>query len=795
MLSMLVAGMLCAFISSAQVVKPSHPRIFIDASVITKLQNRATANTPEYQELVTRIAAVNGYTPQQLLTVVYEGQHYAFYYALSYYATGNISHRNSAVAIFEEYFNNYTTDSSMYWDSGFESRSTLVDVATLYDWLYDYLPEPFRTNVRNRIVYWSNWIRYQPSSYGIWGLPYFYEGNNYSMGHFCGMAAAGYAIQTEDNANGDDLIALVDSLLPVFTQYANTRLKGGDANEGWSYGAGYAFSFFRALALIKTATVASTDHFTSITYDEDVAHFLPTASLPNLTHMLPEGDWARESTGKLWDYHRIVGDLVSTYSNDSVSRGIASYWAKEVVPVTSFEVTAYRWYPFLYSNREETSINYKLNNVLPLSLYTDTSGTDQFIQRTGWGSNDQWISYRAGGRYGDHAHNGSGHFSLFENGWLLIDNNILTSSGIEGMDSSHNCIHFAGMNDSEMYPFNDYPQAEHSLNKAAEFTNDYTFLWSDATPIYAARASYFNTVNQSERKFMYLPGARVMAVFDMTEINSLAYPKTFGVHFNGNPTLSADSSYSFYANAQTTAYVHTCYPLNKSVTKMGNLIRVGNSQNQLKDYFMHFMHTQPNGNPAATVVPVNRDNNRMIISNYFGSFYEQPAKNYCVLFSADDPAYSYDSLLYELPYTPSKVITNYVAGMLPLTTYYVSFTINGSEIEVRVTPTNHAFSIAVQSSAAGVLVFDVPFVVSVPETENNAVFAYYNSAQQIIEIVRTNYLENQLCKLYDAEGKLIYSVHAAGNRTVIPAQGFSAGVYILQMENVNCIQTKKIAVY
>jgi len=499
-------------------VKDFHPRILIDSAMILTLENRAIANTIEWQELQTRISGVDGYSSVEIMDDVYEGQQYVFYYSLSFYASGNTVHRDSAVSLFQEYFTNYTVDSAMFFDSGYASRSTLVDVSIMYDWLYAYLPEPFRTDVRTRLILWGNWLLTQPNIYGIWYQPYYDEGNNYTMGHFTGLTHLGFAIHSEDPVNGNKFINVADSIRPFLMDFTNTRLQHGDANEGWGYGAGYAANYFKALAVFKTGTENNLDHFANTTYDEDVMKFLPHATLPNLTHMLPEGDWARESTGELWDYHRIVADLVSSYSNNPTSQQIAVFWANETVPFSSFAVTAYRWYPFLFSNQEITPIDYRtLPDYQTNFIYTDTSGTDQFVRRTGWTSTDQWVSYRAGGRYGDHAHNGSGHFSVFKNGWLLIDNNILTSSGIEGYDSMHNCMHIENMNSFEMYPFNDYQNAEHSFGVRRDFTNEYSYLWTNSAPIYIARSFVYNNIDKNQRQFFYIPGINKIAIYDIVE--------------------------------------------------------------------------------------------------------------------------------------------------------------------------------------------------------------------------------------------------------------------------------------
>ena len=778
-------------------VKTSHPRILLDATIIPKLQSRAAANTIEYQQLMTRISAISGYNAQYIMTNVYGGEQYAFMYALSFYANGNTAHRDSSISIFKEYFYKYTKDSSMYFDSGYESRSTMVEIAMLYDWLYNYMSPTFRNDVRARLILWADWILTKPNIYGIWTGPYYYEGNNYTMGHFVGITSVGFSIHSEDNVNGNKFISKADSIRPFLMNYTNTRLKGGDANEGWGYGAGYAVNYFKALAIFKTATTNGQNFFLTTTYDEDAAKFLPFATLPNLTHMLAEGDWARESSGELWEFHRQAADLISSYSDDAIAQQTCLFWANETVPFNKFAVTAYRWFPFLFSNKEITPLDYRTQTSFQTNyIYTDTIGTDQFIRRKGWTSNSQWVSYRAGGRYGDHAHNGSGHFSIYDNGWLLIDKNIYTSSGIEGMDSMHNCIHFHKMNNFEMYPFQE--PIEHSAGVRRDLNQEYSYLWTNSAPIYKARSAVFNCVVKNERQFMYIPGIDKIAIFDITKTNNTS-KNWFGLNFNGTPALNTDSTYSSYSNSQKTVYVKTCYPLNKSVVTFSNSVRVGYKTTQQQQYFMHLVSVQPNASTPPTILSVNKDNGRVILSDFYGSYHAETGIDYCILFAGDDISYNHDSLIYQVPVT-SSVLHSYIAGLKISAGYYVSFSypVNG-QIRVKVSVQNHGNAILYTSSTGGILSFNVPDNVGISEKKNaeHPYHTFYNKTREEIYIEAEDISNSNFkIKIYDMLGKLILEENTQNtNQTVIPTSGLNNGIYMISIQNETRSFTKKLLIY
>lgn len=798
--SLLIILLLNSYFNTAQIaVKQSHPRILLDSAIITKLQSRASNNTIEYQQLVTRINGISGYNSQYIMNNVYGGEQYAFMYALSFYATGNTAHRDSSISLFKEYFNNYTTDSSMYWDSGYESRSTMVEIAMLYDWLYNYLTPGFRNSVRSRLVLWGNWILTKPNIYGIWTGPYYYEGNNYTMGHFVGITSVGFAIQSEDAINGNRFISKSDSIRPFLMAYTNTKLKGGDANEGWGYGAGYAVNYLKALAIYKTATGGNVNHFTNTTYDEEAIQFLPFASLPNLTHMLPEGDWARESTGELWEFHRLVADIISSYSNTNSSQQIAAFWGKETVPFNRFAVTAFRWFPFLYSNQEITPVDYRTQPFYQNNfIYTDTLGTDQFIRRTGWTSNSQWVSYRAGGRYGDHAHNGSGHFSVYDNGWLLVDKNILTTSGIEGSDSMHNCIHIAKMNNFEMYPYKE--PIEHSASIRRDFSSEYSYLWSNSAPIYKARASVFNNVEKNQRQFLYLPALGKIAIFDNVETSSANDKKWFGLNFYGAPSFSNDSSYNFYSNTTKRVYVHSCYPLNRTAYIYGgNSIRISNRSQQKRDYFVNLISVTSNSSTPLNVLAVTKDNGRVLLSDFYGSYHQDINKDYCILFAGDDPTYNHDSLIYEVP-ASIKPLRSIIAGLNISSNYFVSYTTPSANIiRVKVTSQNHTTAVQHTTSSGGILAFDLTNFSGINDhTLNPAQFyTYYNSLTQEIHIENLNpSFDPYRISIYDTFGKLVLDGLMVNEKIkTIPTGSLAKGLYILSIDNSKTQSKFKLSIY
>lgn len=364
----------------------------------------------------------------------------------------------------------------------------------------------------------------------------------------------------------------------------------------------------------------------------------------------------------------------------------------------------------------------------------------------------------------------------------------------------HNCIHVQKMNNFEMYAINDYISAEHSINKRRDLNNEYSYLWSNSAPIYLKRGTVtFNNVNQNERQFFYIPGINKIAVYDIVKTTNSTYKKWFGFSFYGTPTLSNDSSYSYYSNSQKTAYVHTAYPLNKSVTKFGRSIRVNNSAAQSKDYFMHLVSTAPNAAPPLNVVSLNKDNGRVVVSDFYGSYHQDAVKDYAILFASDNTTFNYDSLVYDIPFS-NKPIHSYIIGLDIQFNYYVSSSLaSNGDIRIRVNKQNHANSTMYQSTSGGVLSFDLLDYVGIKENKNanSDYHIYYNSLAENILIENLAALQNNKVSVIAMDGKEIMQAIPFNTKAVsINTNGLAKGIYIVKITSAtNSVSTQKLIIY
>ena len=84
--------------------------------------------------------------------------------------------------------------------------------------------------------------------------------------------------------------------------------------------------------------------------------------------------------------------------------------------------------------------------------------------------------------------------------------------------------------------------------------------------------------------------------------------------------------------------------------------------------------------------------------------------------------------------------------------------------------------------------FDIDMT-SVYEIETETISAYPNPTNGLINI---NATENSTIKLFDINGKLVFSEIASNNTTLINITHFENGVYILSVENNGIAKNKKI---
>ncbi|HID38705.1 MAG TPA: hypothetical protein EYP36_04230, partial [Calditrichaeota bacterium] len=309
-------------------------------------------------------------------------------------------------------------------------------------------------------------------------------------------------------------------------------------------------------------------------------------------------------------------------------------------------------------------------------VFTDSSGTGQFVQRTDWGQNAAWVSFRAGGMYGDHAHNGNGHVEIWENGWLVIDQNILSSSGILIPDHAHNRVQIEPMSETWNLPDNPYNRAEHAEIPRREFTSSYSYIWENSTNVYQRQKN--NTATKTERQFFFLPQPKIVITFDIAATNSASNYKKNRWHFYGSAGRSGNVI--SYSNGTSKVFCHPLYPLNPSISLDNNVLDIEYTNAAVKNYFITVLYTTAANASALSVQGISRDHGNVQESDVYGAAIARGNTSYSVVFKSDDPGFNYNHIAYNMEIYDFSY--HYLAGLDKETTYYVTLSSNANTLNV-----------------------------------------------------------------------------------------------------------------
>jgi len=668
----------------------SHPRIWLDEKKIAALKAARTASTDEWDRLDARCQAYWDWSADDILDDYFAQYEYMLHYAVAHYAGAGAGYMsracNIAVRMAER-----TDDTDIAFDSDYRSRSYLVHLAAAYDLCYDSLTVSERSTIATRLKSWTAHVA--ANGYARYGSLYYEPGNNYAAGHMNGMLFASLALWESDSTTMDDYYD--DSILALedMIDFMEGRLWAGDPNEGWSYGGGTLQNWFYAMGGRYTAE--RVDHWTDIDFEENVIKVLHYFMLPDKEHILPNGDWARESTGLIWSNHRSCSDQISTYSDDATTRNLANAWSALAYPVADVH-NFYVWNPFLFHNESVTVVDFE--DVAPYSTtlhyFTDSSSAGQFVGRTGWETTDTWVSFRAGGMYGDHAHNGNGHFEIWKNGWLIIDDNIKSYDGTGIPDYAHNCVQFPTVSDDWNLPSYDYHEAEHAEIPYRDFTDDYYYIWENSDLVYSLQGD--NTSTKAERRFIYVPEADIVWTFDIANTTTSTTDVQCRIHYNG--TLTASSGDWYYSNGTSRINTHCAYPTS-GVTGTIGAGGYSTTANIKLDLQYDDAGTEKYFLVAHYINSTFLTDQDISITDGYGSAIVKADTTYLALFT--------DGLSGDVEFTHNDNTKTkyYIDGLNASTTYYITNTDNGSTRTINISTNSAGSDFSANSSSQAMLYF------------------------------------------------------------------------------------------
>lgn len=359
-------------------------------------------------------------------------------------------------------------------DSYLYVGSMLEDLALTYDWCTNPTTDAaLRTrwaNYANQAV-WNVW-NYTTASWGghafAWsGWSVDDPGDNY---HYSFLRAAmywGLASNSSPCVTGVTCLNyLTNTRWPEQIAYT-AGIPGGGSQEGTAYGLSHRelFTLYRVWHDATGSDLANANaHLT-----DSIAWWIH-ATVPTLDRVAAIGDQARVSEPVIYDYHRHLMLEARYLTNDATARENASWWLHSI------------------SDQDmQSSFNYRHNllsagdaGTPPAALTYYASGTGQLFSRTGWDTRAMWLNFSAGPYVQSHAHQDQGAFTLFEDDWLAVTENIWTHSGIQQGTDTNNVVRFE--NAGTIVPQHEGTTSTMTVTPGANGT---VHAVADLTPAYA----------------------------------------------------------------------------------------------------------------------------------------------------------------------------------------------------------------------------------------------------------------------------------------------------------------------
>ncbi|MEO5560732.1 MAG: hypothetical protein ABIO49_12525, partial [Dokdonella sp.] len=305
----------------------------------------------------------------------------------------------------------------------------IEDVALTYDWCASFVSPSQHThwNTYAEQTVWNIWNHDNAVWSGHshpwpgWGVDD--PANNY---HYSFLRATLYWGLASNSATWKNL--LQNQKWPEEETYT-AGVVGGGSQEGTGYGTSHRtlFTLYRVWNDSMHVDIGNANaHLAS-----SIAWWIH-ATVPTLDHVAAIGDQSRASQPAIYDYHRELVLEARKISNDATAKANASWWLHSI------------------SVQEmQSSFNHRHNllgtgpaGTPPTALTYYAPGTGQLFARTGWDRGAMWMQFAAGPYLQSHAHQDQGSFTLYQDTWLAVTENIWTGSGIQQGTETNNMVRF-----------------------------------------------------------------------------------------------------------------------------------------------------------------------------------------------------------------------------------------------------------------------------------------------------------------------------------------------------------------
>ncbi|KAG2393099.1 hypothetical protein C9374_009676 [Naegleria lovaniensis] len=335
-------------------------------------------------------------------------------------------------------------------------------------------------------------------------------------------------------------VKLRNQLIPLF----NSELVSGGSLEGTGYGTSHK-ELFTLYDWWQRSTGENIANLMPHTYNslQWILHHL----VPTLDYLAPVGDHARDSTAAFYDYHRhYILVVCSLYPTSPLARVAKTILSKSSIPMMTGGFNRYIDFMFDINNVEAAPTND--TNFITTSFRGDSTGI--FATRSSWESDAVYAQVMCGPFSQSHAHRDQGSLLLYKKGWLAIDENFHTHSGIQQGESFHNMVRIESSTGTILQQ-----KLNTVCNMSAISDNSYySYSLSKVTPSYGGQSA----IQKVEREFIFLKPSTVVVLDRVVTTTSSNSKRVWMINFSSAPTLSGNTI--TYNNGKSILKVHTLSP-------------------------------------------------------------------------------------------------------------------------------------------------------------------------------------------------------------------------------------------
>jgi uncharacterized protein DUF4962 len=612
----------CSAPAPAYIVRPEHPRIWLNPEVLGRLRAKAAGGSLRWLALKKTCDDGLRY-PSGADTTIQN-------YALAYQVTRNSAYADRAIALMTASISHGMT--SVTADQGYGARSVLPAMAVGYDWCYDRMTPEQRAAFRLQMEQWADWVWPETNPVRATGWAVRAPGDNYFHG-FMMTWLVGLALY----GDSDKAPGYIDLARQRWQEQVRPYLErfgaGGYPMEGTSYGAGSLFRIFWYLAAHSTATDEDLFQAPGFNWPREAITAKLYLTTPTLDRVYPGGDQARDSQAHLSDYDR-GAFLVALSHLDGTTAGYAKWWLDHIAPDRNRWAFT-RWEEFLWYREGVTPVDY----TQALSTAYLAPGAGWMTSRSGWDRDAVQVCMVCGPTTASHQDRAQNGFMIFRGDWLAGAARLNSHSGLYADAAYNNSLTIGG-----------YSQGFQKSARPLHFadTPRYAYFAGDASDVYDTPV--LNLLRTFRRELFFLKPA-ITIVLDRVDGLNPTLVKEWHLNTLKEPVIDGHQYQTTVGGA--TLFGRTLVPMEATVVKRPLFLGTGSALSSWRidvaapagratDFFLNVLEAAPATQSAPTLVCTLTTGRASLIAAQVGTqvvvFDEDPSAPQPLLYQMGDTA-------------------------------------------------------------------------------------------------------------------------------------------------------------